>query len=50
MNGASRKSELPDASPRPLQLVPGGRVVRSLEDDIDRWFFSRKAASKQEAV
>jgi|LauGreDrversion4_2_1035121.scaffolds.fasta_scaffold29328_4 prophage regulatory protein len=36
--------------PRPFQLVPGGRAVGWLEDDIDRWIYSRKAASKQEAV
>jgi prophage regulatory protein len=36
--------------PRPFQLVPGGRAVGWLEDDIDWWILSRKAAAKQEAI
>jgi prophage regulatory protein len=36
--------------PRPFQLVPGGRAVGWLEDDIDWWILSRKAAVKQEAA
>ncbi len=36
--------------PRPFQLVPGGRAVGWLEDDIDWWILSRKSAAEQEAV
>lgn len=28
--------------PRPFQLVPGGRAVGWLEDDLDKWILARK--------
>jgi prophage regulatory protein len=36
--------------PKPFQLVPGGRAVGWLEDDIDQWILDRKATSEQEAI
>jgi prophage regulatory protein len=36
--------------PKPFPLVPGGRAVGWLEDDIDQWILERKAASHQEGV
>jgi prophage regulatory protein len=33
--------------PKPFPLVPGGRAVGWLEEDIDQWISERKAASKQ---
>ena len=36
--------------PKPFSLVPGGRAVGWLEEDIDQWILERKAASEQEAV
>ena len=35
--------------PKPFPLVPGGRAVGWIEDDIDQWILERKAASEQEA-
>jgi len=35
--------------PKPFQLVPGGRAVGWLEDDIDQWILERKTASEKEA-
>lgn len=35
--------------PKPFQLVPGGRAVGWLEDDIDQWILERKSASEKEA-
>lgn len=36
--------------PKPFQLIPGGRAVGWLEEDIDRWVIARKEASAQEAT
>lgn len=36
--------------PKPFQLVPGGRAVGWLEQDIDEWILSRKHAHLREAV
>jgi len=36
--------------PKPFQLVPGGRAVGWLEQQIDQWILERKAASEKEAV
>lgn len=33
--------------PKPFPIVPGGRAVGWLEEDIDQWIVERKAASKQ---
>ena len=33
--------------PKPFPLVPGGRAVGWLEEDIDQWISERKADSKQ---
>ncbi len=35
--------------PKPFALIPGGRAVGWLEDEIDHWILQRKAASEQEA-
>ena len=31
--------------PKPFNLIPGGRAVGWLEQDVDRWILSRKEAS-----
>jgi prophage regulatory protein len=36
--------------PKPFQLVPGGRAVGWLEQDVDRWILGRKDAHLQEGV
>ena len=36
--------------PKPFTLIPGGRAVGWLEEDIDQWILKRKAASEQEAA
>ena len=36
--------------PKPFQLVPGGRAVGWLEQDVDQWILSRKDAHLREAV
>ena len=36
--------------PKPFPLVPGGRAVGWLEDDIDQWILGRKAAAQQGGV
>jgi prophage regulatory protein len=36
--------------PKPFSLVPGGRAVGWLEEDIDEWILARKAASEQEVL
>lgn len=33
--------------PKPFPLVPGGRAVGWLEDDIDQWILERKGASER---
>jgi prophage regulatory protein len=35
--------------PKPFQLVPGGRAVGWLEENIDQWILERKAKSEQGA-
>jgi prophage regulatory protein len=35
--------------PKPFTLIPGGRAVGWLEDEIDQWILDRKSASEQEA-
>lgn len=35
--------------PKPFTLIPGGRAVGWLEEDIDQWILERKSASEQEA-
>lgn len=32
--------------PKPFNLIPGGRAVGWLENDVDQWIVSRKEASK----
>ncbi len=34
--------------PKPFPLVPGGRAVGWLEEDIDRWILERKDAFTKE--
>ena len=36
--------------PKPFQLVPGGRAVGWLEQDVDEWILGRKEAHLREAV
>jgi prophage regulatory protein len=36
--------------PKPFQLVPGGRAVGWLEQDVDQWILARKDAHLREAV
>jgi prophage regulatory protein len=58
MNDATRKTGLCTSTiydlisrgifPRPFQLVPGGRAVGWLEDDLDNWILNRKANLVQE--
>lgn len=36
--------------PKPFQLVPGGRAVGWLEQDVDQWILDRKDAHLREAV
>ena len=36
--------------PKPFQLVPGGRSVGWLEQDVDQWILARKDAHLREAV
>ena len=36
--------------PKPFQLIPGGRAVGWLEEDVVHWILERKEASKQEAL
>jgi prophage regulatory protein len=36
--------------PKPFVLIPGGRAVGWLEQDIDQWILGRKASSLQEAL
>jgi predicted DNA-binding transcriptional regulator AlpA len=36
--------------PKPFQLVPGGRAVGWLEQDVDQWILCRKDAHLREAV
>lgn len=36
--------------PKPFQLVPGGRAVGWLEEDVIRWILERKEASEQKAL
>lgn len=36
--------------PKPFALVPDGRAVGWLEEDIDQWILERKAASEQGVV
>ena len=36
--------------PKPFSLVPGGRAVGWLEEDIAQWILERKAAFKQEVA
>lgn len=36
--------------PRPFQLVPGGRAVGWLEQDVDEWILDRKDAHQREVV
>ena len=36
--------------PKPFVLIPGGRAVGWLEQDIDQWILGRKASSLQEAA
>ena len=33
--------------PKPFALIPGGRAVGWLEEDIDQWILERKAALTQ---
>lgn len=35
---------------KPFTLVPGGRAVGFLEQDVDKWILERKAASEQEVI
>jgi len=35
--------------PKPFTLIPGGRAVGWLENEIDQWILDRKSASEQEA-
>ena len=35
---------------KPFALVPGGRAVGWLEEDIDQWILERKADGKQGAA
>ena len=35
---------------KPFALVPGGRAVGWLEEDIDQWILERKATFTQEAA
>lgn len=35
---------------KPFTLIPGGRAVGWLEEDVDQWIFERKAASEQGAL
>jgi prophage regulatory protein len=34
--------------PKPFPLVPGGRAVGWLEEDIDQWILDRKEACSKE--
>ena len=34
---------------KPFTLIPGGRAVGWLEEDVDQWIFERKDASLKEA-
>ena len=36
--------------PKPFPLIPGGRAVGWLEEDIDQWILDRQAASKTGAA
>jgi prophage regulatory protein len=36
--------------PKPFQLVPGGRAVGWLEQDVDKWILSRKDAHRRGPV
>jgi len=36
--------------PKPFQLVPGGRAVGWLEEDIDRWIRQRKESAQRESL
>ena len=36
--------------PKPFQLIPGGRAVGWLEEDINQWILERKEASKQKPL
>jgi predicted DNA-binding transcriptional regulator AlpA len=35
---------------KPFTLIPGGRAVGWLEQDVDQWILSRKEAANKEAV
>lgn len=34
---------------KPFTLIPGGRAVGWLEEDVDQWIFDRQIASAKEA-
>jgi prophage regulatory protein len=36
--------------PRPFQLIPGGRAVGWLEQDVDQWIIDRKEGLDREAL
>jgi prophage regulatory protein len=36
--------------PKPFLLIPGGRAVGWLEQDVDQWILGRKQALSMEAV
>jgi prophage regulatory protein len=36
--------------PKPFRLIPGGRAVGWLEQDIDRWIIDRKDSVMQEGA
>ena len=36
--------------PKPFTLIPGGRAVGWLEQDVDQYILSRKEASDKEAI
>lgn len=36
--------------PKPFVLIPGGRAVGWLEQDVDQWILARKQAFSKEAV
>jgi len=36
--------------PKPFQLIPGGRAVGWLEEDIDRWIYQRKESAQRKRL
>ena len=36
--------------PKPFLLIPGGRAVGWLEDEVDAWILARQEAARKEAL